>query len=157
MEREKFARLELRACSASKIQITTHEIDPTYQVTFAVVSNTSDMGHLELFRIEPRQADLPIFSGRWDLRPNTIDLDLIGDPAAGRAFRDETNGYHGHHTTVISDSPRIYGVDVHTPEGCVFRGTVTLNIGLGVSLKDSFTLEDFAQAKVILISEKEAR
>jgi hypothetical protein len=157
MDQEKFSNLQVRANGAWNIEITTQEIDPRYTVIPSTVSKTSDTGHLEVFRIKPVQAGPPIFSARWDMKPNTIDLDLIGDPAANRTFRAETGGYSGHHTTVVRDSPREFGVDVRTPDGCVFRGTVMLNIGLGVRLKDSFTCTDCAQAEVIAAPKKEAQ
>ncbi len=149
MDKQKFAKMALRTTGAWNIRILTDQINPKYQIIAVKNSITSDTGYLELFCIEPLQLGLPTFFGRWDLRPNTVDIDLLGDAAASSAFKNEMNGYRGHHTRVISDSPRIYGIAIQTPSEHVFSGTIELNIGLGVLVQDSFTVQDSAQAYVI--------
>jgi hypothetical protein len=91
---------------------------------------------LELFRIQPIRKAQPVFSGRWDWKANSIDIDLIGDPAAIKAFKADSNGYSGHHTLGISDSPKVFQVDIQTPTERIFRAKVSLSVELGLYFKD---------------------
>jgi hypothetical protein len=136
MDRNKYAKIELRPNKATKISIRPESISPNYELKSQPNSNATDTGHLELFRLEPLDPALPSFSARWDTKPNTIDIDLIGDPKASKAFKAGLAGYGGHHTTILSDSPRIYRVDIETPSGRVFSAEIDLEIELGLYLKD---------------------
>ncbi len=106
-----------------------------------------------LFRLEPSRSDAPRFSARWDTKPNTIDIDLFGDSEANKKFKGGTDGYAGHHTTTLSESPRIYQIDIRTPTGVVFVGTVELLVELGLYLQDSFkeVVEQFKDELRILV------
>jgi hypothetical protein len=136
MQRDKYAKVELRPNKAAGINITAERTHPKYQLKFHSSSLASDTGHLELFRLAPLEGELPTFSARWDLKPNTIDIDLIGDAEASKAFKAAADGYKGHHTVVVSVSPRIYQVDIQTPAGIVFVGKIEVVIELGLHLRD---------------------
>lgn len=138
MQRDKYAKTELRPNRATGINITAERTHPNYQLKVQPSSLATDTGHLELFRLEPLKTELPTFSARWDLKPNTIDIDLIGDPEASKAFKAATGEYKGHHTVIVSDSPRIYQVDIQTPAGIVFVGKIEVAIELGLYLRDRF-------------------
>jgi hypothetical protein len=104
---------------------------------------TSTTGLLVLFRIEPKsgRSYLPSFSARWDHGPNTVDIDLVGDPGEERKFKSSKPGYRGHRTTKVTDDPRVYAIDVETPAtGHVFKGTIALNVDLGFELSGSLTM-----------------
>jgi hypothetical protein len=104
---------------------------------------TSPTGLLVLFRIEPKpgRSDLPSFSVRWDQGANTVDIDLIGDPQEKQNFALPIPGYHGHKTTIITDSPRVYAIQIETPAtGPIFIGTVALNIAFGLELSGSLSM-----------------
>lgn len=148
MKKEIFANLGLRANSASNIEVVTDSIDSRYRLVESNRSISTETGYLELFRVEAHNAELPTLSARWDQKANSVDIDLLGDVAASRSFKDESGGYTGHHTQIVSDSPRIYRLEIRTPTGPIFFGTVTLNIELGVLIKDNFTCEDSAEATV---------
>jgi hypothetical protein len=137
MQRDKYAKIQLRPNKATRIEITPERTHPKYQLKFQSTSLATDTGHLELFRIEPLERVLPTFSARWDLKPNTIDIDLIGNAEASEAFKAAVDGYNGHHTVIVSDSPRVYRVDIQTPMGVVFVGKVEVAIELGLHLRDS--------------------
>jgi hypothetical protein len=67
-----------------------------------------------------------------------VDIDLIGDPAASSAFKAGVGEYKGHHTAVLSASPRIYQVDIEVPAGMIFAAKIEF-LGEGiVHLRDSF-------------------
>ena len=146
MKKEVFTNLGLRANSASNVEIVTDSIDPRYRLVESDKSISTETGHLELFRVGPLNAGLPTFSARWDQQANSIDVDLLGDSAARRLFRDEAGGCAGHHSQIVRDSPRTYRLKIQTPAGVVVSGTVTLNIELGLLIKDSFTCQDTAEA-----------
>lgn len=118
------------------------------QPAVSVAARTSDTGHLELFKIEPKRVDLPWFSVRWDLPDDTVDVDLRGDPEETRKFAEGWAGYKGHKTARVSESPRTHAIDIETPPtGPVFRGTISLNIDLGLLLKDAMAMTDSAEVK----------
>jgi hypothetical protein len=137
MLRDKYAKIELRPNKATRINITSERTHPKYDLKFQSSSLATETGHLELFRLEPLEREQPTFSARWDLKPNTIDIDLVGDAEASREFKASANGYKGHHTVIVSDSPRIYQVDIQTPVGIVFVGKIEVLIELGLHLRDS--------------------
>ena len=95
---------------------------------------TSSTGHLELFRIEPLHPGPPSFSARWDQKSDMIDVDLRGSATARRAFRLGIRGYRGHHAKIVSDSPRIYEIDIRVPEGPIFKATIALIVDLSLML-----------------------
>jgi hypothetical protein len=136
MQRDKYAKVELRPNKATSISITPERTHPKYQLEFQSNSLATDTGHLELFRLAPLEGGLPTFSARWDLKPNTIDIDLIGDAKASKAFKAGADRYKGHHTVVVSVSPRIYQVDIQSPAGIVFEGKIEVAIELGLHLQD---------------------
>jgi hypothetical protein len=134
VHREKCSNLQFRTTGASIACLSAHRIDPRYKLGRKDFCLTSATGHLELFQIGPLQHGPPAFSALWDQKADTIDIDLDGDTAERRAFKAETGGYRGHHARVASRSPRIYEIDIHTPEGPVFTGKVTLIVDLGLLL-----------------------
>jgi len=138
MQKDKYAKIELRPNKATSINIIPEWIHPKYELKYEPSSNATDTGHLELFRLKPVEPELPTFSARWDLRPNTVDIDLIGTAEAGKAFKAGVGGYAGHHTAIAQDSPRTYQIHIQTPLGAIFSGKIELIIELGVYLKDSF-------------------
>jgi hypothetical protein len=69
MQRDKFAKIQLRPNKATNIEITPERLHPSYQLKFQPTSVATETGHLELFRLEASECDLPTFSARWDLKP----------------------------------------------------------------------------------------
>jgi hypothetical protein len=134
MHRNKLANLQLKTSGASVACLSARKVDPRYELSRKDFCLTSDTGHLELFRIEPVRSGLPAFSARWDQKADMIDIDLDGDAASRRAFKKGIHGYRGHHAHIASDSPRIYEIDLHTPEGHVFNGMIALIVDLGLML-----------------------
>jgi len=134
MDKEKFSSLQLRTTGASIACLSAQRIDPRYKLSRKDLCLTSATGRLELLRIEPLQHGLSAFSARWDQRADTIDIDLDGDAAERRAFKTGIGRYRGRHARIASSSPRIYEIDIHTPEGHVFTGMIALIVDLGLLL-----------------------
>src|SRR6266481_4274786 len=148
MQKDKYAKPEPRPNKATDIEITAEWISPNYKLRHSSISEATDTGHLELFRLEPIDDQFPCFSARWDWKPNTVDVDLIGDEEANKAFKAESGGYKGHHTT--SDSPRSYQIDIQTPVCSVFRGKIALSVELALYLRDHFsTLVDEVRFRML--------
>jgi len=128
----------IRPNKATDILVAPEHIHPAYELRYEDVSLATETGHLVLFRLEPSESSLPTFSARWDLKPNTVDIDLIGGERASREFKAGVGDYSGHHTTLVSETPRIYQAELKIPAGVVFRGKITF-IGEGaVHMLDSF-------------------
>jgi hypothetical protein len=104
---------------------------------------TSTTGLLVFFRVEPKpgRSHLPSFSARWDQGQNTVDIDLVGNPKENEKFARSKPGYRGHKTTIVTDNPRIYAIDLETPAtGHVFKGTIALNVDLGLELSGGLSM-----------------
>src|SRR5262249_14320933 len=95
--------------------------------------------------------DLPSFSVRWDHTDDAVDVDLIkGNQREIYSFRQQKKGYRGHKTQRVSGSPRIHAVDIAIPEnGDVFKGKLTLSLGVAVAVSDTLTFSDHCTATVV--------
>jgi hypothetical protein len=136
MKRDKFST-GIRPHQANDIDVTTEEINPVYELKARRDSAATDTAHLELFRLEPSDSKRPSFSARWDWKENTVDIDLLGDPGLCKEFKADSDGYKGHHTTALSESPLTYQVDIRVPAEAIFRGTITLSVDLALFRKEN--------------------
>ena len=135
MDKDSFAKKPSKTLGSRDILVTTEFLSADYCEPPASVKEvrTTETGHLELLRIEPKRAGFPSFSVRWDHKANSIDVDLVSSSEEEvRLFKAEEHGYRGHHTE--RDRPsRSYPIDIQTPAtGPVFKGTIALNIDLGM-------------------------
>ncbi|PYV62720.1 MAG: hypothetical protein DMG97_39640 [Acidobacteria bacterium] len=139
MRRDKFAKLPIKADGAHNIELDVEYLDPRYRLELSSVSPATETGLISLFRLVPNNPSLPGFAARWDDRQQTIDVDP--DPLAcidHDSWRYEKDGYSGHHTDRFTVDPRVYQIDLNTPDGLVFRALSRLNIQIGVRLEDGF-------------------
>ena len=135
MDPTRFAKLPVRTEGAQNIEVETEYLDPRYTVELSPLSPATKSGLINLFRVVPKQPSLPAFAARWDDREQTVDVDAEPSNCVDRdSWRDEKNGYHGHHTNRLTDDPRVYQIDLQTPQGSVFKARVRLNIKIGVQL-----------------------
>jgi hypothetical protein len=144
MDEERWAKKEFKWLGGHNITVTIEFLSSDYNEPVAeAVARTSNTGLLAPLRIEPKpgRSHLPSFSARWDQTKNTVDIDLDGDAEEKRKFKLQQPGYRGHKTDKVSDSPRVYAIDIETPAtGHVFKGTITLNIDLGLTLGESLSM-----------------
>jgi hypothetical protein len=149
MDRARWANKEFKALGAHNIVLTTDCVSDDYKhPAVSVAVRTSDTGHLEMLKIEPKRADLPLFSVRWDLPDDAVDVDLCGDPEEARKFAEGRDGYYGHKTDRVSESPRTHAINIETPlTGPVFRGTISLNIDLALLLRDAMAVTDSVEVR----------
>ena len=136
MKRDKFST-GIRPHQANDIAVTTEEINPVYELKSRRDSAATDTAHLELFRLEPSDSKRPSFSARWDWQENTVDIDFLGDQELCKAFKADSDGYKGHHTTTLSESPLTYQVEIRVPAESIFKGTITLSVDLALFRKDN--------------------
>jgi hypothetical protein len=141
VEKTKWTKQTVKALGGHNIIVECEVLNRQYcEPRISFVVRATDTGHLELVKISARNPSLPSFSIRWDQADNSIDVDLLGDANEARKFAMQKGGYRGHKTVLTSKTPRIYAVNINTPStACVFRGTITLNIDLGVTLEDIAT------------------
>jgi hypothetical protein len=130
---------QIKALGGHNIQITTEFVSPDYNApTLKALVRSSTTGHTELFRIEPKRSDFPTFSIRWDQADDSVDVDLLNDQEERTKFANRTEGYRGHKTDRVGENPRTQAINIETPRtGPVFKGVVSLNIDLGLSVSDS--------------------
>ena len=130
MDKNAFANKDSQPRRGTDIQLVTESLSVDYNPPQCEAEvRVTATGHLEFLRIEPKVSGWPIFSVRWCHKDNTIDVDLIGDPAEKSNFADQAYGYYGHKTSLISENPRVHAIDIGTPlTGPVFRGSITLGI-----------------------------
>jgi hypothetical protein len=140
MDKDRWAQKEFKVLGSHNIVVTIEFLSSDYNEPGANTAvRTLDNGRLELLRIEPKRPNLPSFSMRWDQNDDSIDIDLHGETEETRRFAMQRPGYCGHKTERVTASPRTQAIDIETPAtGHVFKGTITLNIDLGLVLKDGF-------------------
>jgi hypothetical protein len=94
----------------------------------------ADDDRLIVFELRSKKAALPSFSARWDGGNRSVhsriryDLDIdILDPAETNRFKNEKDGYHGHHTIQVGTENK-YIVDLKIPVvGLIFDATITFS------------------------------
>ena len=148
MREDKFANLPVKADGAHNISLVEEYRDPRYRLKMSPVSPATRTGLISLFELVPDDQSLPGFVARWDHRAQTIDIDPEPLTCIDReTWRNEQNGYRGHHTNHLSGATGAYQIDVRTPNGPVFKAIGSLNLQLGVQLTDSFQFSDTVSAK----------
>lgn len=78
--------------------------------------NMTETGYMVVFELDSRSTS-PRFIGRWDQNEELLDVDILGvDKKAVSDFRAGKNGYYGHHPLRISESPRLFQIEINIPE-----------------------------------------
>jgi hypothetical protein len=126
--------------TAHNIELEVEYRDAHYAVYSRSDSPTTPTGLTKLFKLVPDVKSFPGFVGRWDDRDKSIDVDPEPHDCIDRdIWRGEKGGYRGHHAATLSADPRIYQIDIATPNGPVFRARASLNLESGV--RTDFTLQ----------------
>jgi hypothetical protein len=134
MNKDKYARIEIRPHTAEDVRVITDYLHPSYRAVHEKTSTAGDSGLLQLFRLDPTDDSFPGFSARWDIRQNAVDIDLHGNDRAASLFKAEKDGYKGHHSTALANG--VYLLEITIPGAVIFRGKLQMT-GTGiVYLKD---------------------
>lgn len=113
------------------VHIDKTYLHPEYNI-IADMNEMTDTGLMVVFKLESGNPTLPSFIGRWDHKQGVLDIDIFKvDSKAVTNFRADKNNYGGHHPLLISESPRLFEIDIKMPEGKILEGTITFNIGHG--------------------------
>src|SRR5436190_6120495 len=138
------ARLEALAISTSLLRIST----ATTRYTSPTLPR-GDTGRLNVFSLVPETAGKPSFHSRVDdgssgkRREPELDIDIEGvSNRIARDFKACRNGYIGHHND-RSPSPdhRIFDVEIATPAGKVFEGTVAFNATFSTEIREAIQMK----------------
>lgn len=145
-----------QARSLSNLEITYSHLDSDYDVQKHDLTR-GETGLLKVFSLAPKTARKPSFEARVDdgssgnRRDPELDINIEGVSAAiGKDFKARRNGYVGHHTdrSPTADQ-RIFDVEIATPAGMVFEGTVSFNASFHVEVRESLTATVTLDAQVI--------
>ena len=143
MDPQKFEAKGVRIEGAFGIEITSAHLDSRYSLQYCRDVDVTKSGLIALFSLVPNANNLPTLRGRWDDREKAVDVDLEGSLMARSAFKGSLFGYSGHHTKLITESPRRYAIDLHLPGIQVFQGEITLGTKIGVRIaEDAFNMMD---------------
>jgi hypothetical protein len=121
MDSEKFGKQPKKVLAVSGIHIETIHIDPAYTLINQLDSKVTPKGWLVILRVEPvaKDSPLPTFVARWDDEKRTgkeaIDIDLIKPETERQAFKEERNGYKGHHAEPVEGKLRTFEIDIEIP------------------------------------------
>lgn len=98
-------------------------------------------GRLDIAALKPKRESLPEFVFRWDEKTESLDVDILNvSENAKRKFRQEVEGYRGHHTRRIPDCKdrRVYETLIEMPLfGTVFRGRIVAPLHRKLELSSS--------------------
>jgi hypothetical protein len=157
MDKNRWGRQEFKALGSHNITINTEFLNDSYNMPlYTSAVPVGQTGLLELLRIEPKRTDLPSFRVRWDQNEDSVNVDLIGDSEETRKFAQQRAGYIGHKTDRVNASPRTQAIDIQTPStGRIFKGTMALNIDLGLVLRDGFAVSADIHMDAIVIRKTE--
>ncbi|MFA5132230.1 MAG: hypothetical protein WC444_02795 [Candidatus Paceibacterota bacterium] len=124
-----------RVDKVSNLEFKEEFISSNYLFKIDESQKLSDTGLLVLFKVEPLDGMLPFFTARWDQNYGTLDVDISNvDKNISTLFKSEQKGYSGHHPKRISESKRIYLLNIKTPEGVILLGEISFNINHGHAL-----------------------
>lgn len=120
-----------RVDKISNPKLETKYLCPGYDFQF-LHEGLTETGFLRVFKLDSKDSTLPCFIGRWDQSTETLDIDImkVGSKAS-ESFRNERNGYAGHHPTRTADPERKYQLKILLPEKPIFEGYVSFNINHG--------------------------
>ncbi len=114
------------------LKVNTAYIDNDYLLSSLGCNDISETGLIELFKITSKKRDHPSFQARWDEKENLVDIDIKNvSKNISTSFKSEKNGYSGHHSTMVVESPREYHSKICLPNKVIFAGTITFNINHG--------------------------
>jgi hypothetical protein len=114
-------------------------LNPNYSLLKRDSAVLEATGSFYIFELRPKSEGRPSFSGRWDggsrdqrkVERYDLDIDISGvSIAEQRRFRNEENGYAGHHPKRIASTlAHVYKVSIRTPnDGVIFDGTVSFSV-----------------------------
>jgi hypothetical protein len=135
-----------RVSKVSNLEVNPTLIHPDYRCELCdgILSVT---GKLEVLKVVPKSGDGPYFIARWDQGTEQLDIDLRrASNSVTRKFRKNKDGYSGHHTSLITDADkRLFDINLHTPLGTIFDGTVsfsnTFEVGVVINANTSMTCD----------------
>jgi hypothetical protein len=120
-----------RVSHVSNLKVDPTFIHPDYK-SECCDGISSDTGHLLVLKVIPISGHGPYFEGRWDQKPEKLDIDMRGAPGGEmKTFKAEKGGYVGHHRAKRTGDPneRCYEIKIQTPQplGKIFEGTVSFS------------------------------
>ena len=85
----------------------------------------------------PRTGSLPEFVFRWDDKDDHLDVDSLSAlEKEQRLFKRETDGYYGHHSMIISISPRVFEINLMWCGQVIYQGRLKFNLSIDLSVRD---------------------
>jgi hypothetical protein len=135
----KLARIEDgRVFSINNIKIEVNHLNINYSIHEFNGSELTETGLLKLIEFRSSDESLPYFIVRWDEKNYTIDTDIYNcSKDVRKAFLKKQNGYNGHHTKLLNESPRLFKLEIFLPTLIVFRGTITFNAHRRMTVMDT--------------------
>jgi hypothetical protein len=121
-------RKDGRAFEVTRVLVEPDYLHPDYDLD-QTPRRITPTGRLTVLEILPRLAGRLGFSGRWDERAGSLDIDPPEDwsRTVQAKFRNGWGGYGGHHPVLLPD--RRFDVHIRVPGLTVFRGVVSFGLG----------------------------
>jgi hypothetical protein len=144
------------AAHLSNLKITTDFLDPDYDIMIENLIR-GETRLLKVFSLIPNTPAKPCFHARVDdgssekRKELELDIDIKGvSESLVRDFKDNRNGYLGHHNArAANPDERIFGVEIATPSGRVFKGQVFFNVTFSESISEHAESKDTLDVEVI--------
>jgi hypothetical protein len=144
------------ASRLSNLKITTEFFHPDYDIVVEDLTR-NETRLLKVFSLLPKTPEKASFHARIDdgspdkrKGPN-LDIDISGvSSSIIRDFEACRNGYSGHHNDRSpSRTERIFEVEITTPGGHIFKGTVFFNVTFSVAVNATASAHVTTDAVVI--------
>ena len=147
MRRDWKKKIQMRPDRVENVRLVEEHLHPAYDLEWDKATDAGETGLLTLFVLKSRDPQLPSFRGRWDIRQDAVDVDLLDRAEKdGKTFKAGKKGYRGHHSTKMTD--RSYQIDIAIPGHDIFRavlgfvgsGTTELHDEINVIVSDSLRI-----------------
>jgi len=117
------------------ILVLEHLDDDYYTPWVPMESKTTEQSWLVVGGLEPKRADLPRFSFRWDEKDQHVNVDIDGVTKTEKElFEQGKNGYSGHRALKVEQDGRFFDIDIRIPSKHVFKGRIHFNLGFSEEL-----------------------
>ena len=144
---------ENRAFCVLNVMPAIKLIDSSYELRCFAQNPITNTGYLKICELISKTPGRPMFTGRWDEKAETLDIDVDGATgAATRKFKKEIRGYMGHHPVGLSGEIRSFAVYLEFEHTTIFDGLVSFGLLWETRITERTMAVEYTDAEVVKTS-----